>query len=251
MASAVSEPDRTGTAHELDFWEGWLRERGGAWPEDYVARIDPERRLDPAVESLIDRPLGAEVRILDVGAGPLSVLGRHSARYEVDLVAVDALAQHYDALLARYGVQPPVRTLACCGEEVFAAFGEQAFDLVFSRNALDHMQDPLRALTAMLRTAKLGATLRVQVYECEGERENYVGMHQWNLLAGSGRLELFPRERTQALDLVPILREAGEVDVASSEGFITLTVRRHNPDLAHWPLSQQRTQMTAAAGPPA
>jgi hypothetical protein len=221
----------------LDFWDTWLRQKGGAWPEDFIARTDPERSLDIAVEALIARPAGSRVRILDVGAGPLSVLGRRSARYEVDLVAVDALAEHYDLLLDRHCVEPPVRTRACRGEDVYAAFGEQVFDLVFCRNALDHMQDPLQALTAMLRTAKLGSSVRVQVFECEGERENYVGMHQWNVLAERGRLELFGPERARALDLAPVLGEAGEVDIVSSDGFITVTVRRSNPRLGHWPVA--------------
>ena len=63
---------RAGLNFETDFWDDYFRTRGGRWPEDYRRRLDPSTPLDPMHRPFIDRLKPTDVRILDVGAGPLT-----------------------------------------------------------------------------------------------------------------------------------------------------------------------------------
>src|SRR4051794_5126905 len=99
---------------EVEFWREWLRSGGLDWPWSYRERLDPDTPL--AEPLILDRLSGDAVRILDVGAGPLTSLGRRHPSSSIEVVAVDPLAARYDELLAEAGVVPPVRTLPCRGE---------------------------------------------------------------------------------------------------------------------------------------
>ena len=66
----------TGIDDEVRFWEQWIDSRGGEWPDDFRQRLDPEAE----VEEYLPLSVGAEalprLRILDVGSGPLTKLGK-------------------------------------------------------------------------------------------------------------------------------------------------------------------------------
>ena len=61
---------------ELDHWRRYLTTQGDEWPDEYRTRLDPQAPLADELTALIDVPDGAPVRILDVGAGPLTILGK-------------------------------------------------------------------------------------------------------------------------------------------------------------------------------
>lgn len=95
---------------ELQFWQDWFATKGSHWPDDYAARLDPDTQLWPDLCDLL--PEG-NARILDVGAGPMTILGKKCPGREVSITAVDALTPAYDVLIREAGVNPPVRTLHC------------------------------------------------------------------------------------------------------------------------------------------
>lgn len=193
---------------KLDAVQRW--QRGSTfevahWDEDWLADARRNGLLDadaPLNDALVVRVVddvvpGQEVvRILDVGAGPLTPLGKVHPRRRIAITATDALAAEYDALLARAGVEPPVRTVLAEGEKIADTFGPESFDLVHCGNALDHHYDPMRALEQMfIVTAKSGAVV-LNHFPDEGEHERYLGMHQWNISERDGHLVIWNRSET-------------------------------------------------------
>jgi hypothetical protein len=82
-----------GVEHELDFWTRWFESEGLHWPDDYRRRLDPEAPLEEElVADRLDALPGDTVAILDVGAGPLTFLGKRHPRKALELTPIDALA---------------------------------------------------------------------------------------------------------------------------------------------------------------
>jgi SAM-dependent methyltransferase len=184
--AALGEPSldtgQTMADDELQYWQGQFhayKQSGDA----YVDRLlNPQTPLDPRLERLIADTLpaaGATARILDVGCGPLSVLGKR-ASFPIELVGVDPLADDYKALLARAGLEPPHRSVAGMGETLDELFEPESFDFIYSRNALDHCENPMRVISNMMRLARAGAKILILVNQNEAENAAYSGFHRWN-----------------------------------------------------------------------
>ena len=139
---------------EVRFWRRFLTTGGSEWPDEYAFRCDPDAELQEHVKAVIDLPAGAVARILDVGARPLTYLGKRWEGRTVEITAVDALADEYDRLLDEVGIEPPVRTAKCDSEHLLDRFSPDSFDLAYARNALDHGYDPLGALSQMVTVVK-------------------------------------------------------------------------------------------------
>ena len=99
-----------GIAFELAFWDRFLRNQGDGWPEDYRRRLDPELPLQPAYVELLDQTPADPVRVLDVGAGPLTMFGKKHPRKTILLTATDALARAYDAAHPRAKGRGPAKS---------------------------------------------------------------------------------------------------------------------------------------------
>jgi SAM-dependent methyltransferase len=190
---------RSRLPEEVAFWDTWLRDRGEphyGW--DYDARVDPASPLDePIVVGLLDRVASRTVAILDVGAGPLTSLGKVSPGRTLEITPVDPLAKDYDVLLARHGIEAPVPTLPCQGERLNKRLGTERFDIAYARNSLDHGVDPPGIIESMVRAVKPGGFVVLRHLANEGEGEYYVGLHQWNFDADGSDLVVWnERERT-------------------------------------------------------
>ena len=179
---------RLGLRGEALWWRHYLERGGGEWRDDLLARLDPSTALaEPLITERLARLDRERVRILDVGAGPVTPLGKTYPGIELDITAVDPLGDRYAALLADAGLQAPVPTLACAGEEVAERFGPAAFDIAYSRNALDHSADPMTVIRAMLETVVPGGFVALRHYRCEGANTGYIDLHNWNFdLGGDG-----------------------------------------------------------------
>jgi SAM-dependent methyltransferase len=179
---------------EVQFWRNWLSTKGMYWPEDYRARFDPDRPLDGHLLPYVDRINADVVRILDVGSGPLTKLGKTHPSKRLEIVATDLLASHYDRLLAELGVVPPVRSVYADAERLVEQFGPDAFDIVHAQNCIDHTADPHRAIEQMVAVAKPGGYVVLYHAENEGQREQYNQLHQWNFTCEDGSFII--RDRT-------------------------------------------------------
>jgi hypothetical protein len=86
---------KQGITSESSFWDRWMQQRGGQWPEDFRNRFDPEAPLDPRIAA-VARDLGKrEVSILDVGSGPVPAIGYKLKDVVLRITAVDPLASIY------------------------------------------------------------------------------------------------------------------------------------------------------------
>jgi SAM-dependent methyltransferase len=184
---------------EVEFWSEFLRTQGGDYPADYRRRLDPIGQLtEPLILEAIDRTDADPIRILDVGAGPITVVGQRDPRdpaRKLEVVAVDPLAGEYARLMQRFRLNPPVRTQQLRGEDIADVFGSGAFDIVYARNALDHSVDPMAIIENMVRVVKPGGTIALRHYRREGEQERYEQLHQWNFDVQDGNLWLWSRRR--------------------------------------------------------
>jgi SAM-dependent methyltransferase len=190
----------TGAKLEIDFWGKWLQTRGWDWPDQFNLQIDADAEIDAFYGSLIDQLPDEPVRILDVGAGPLTTLGKRYKNRRIELHAVDPLADAYNTLLDRYGIVPPVRTVAGDGESLSQRYPPDYFSLVFARNAVDHAADPLLTIRNMITVCRPGGFVSLAHEENEGERQAYRGFHQWNFRIRGGKLVIEGRGRTNIVD---------------------------------------------------
>jgi len=211
--NATNEAWASGIQPELDFWDDWMRKKGGRkFGADYARRLDPNAPLQPLIEEMLLR--GRRVnqthfRLLDVGAGPLESCGfRISSQpgLSLEVVATDALADEYQRLLDKHGLHPPVRVQQILGEQLAYRLPRNSFDLVMSVNALDHTQDPLTVITQMIAVAKPGKPIFIRVYPNEAFNGGYTGFHRWNFAHVQGRLVLHSRYIDRVVDVRDELR---------------------------------------------
>ncbi len=168
-----------GVPSEVEFWDKYLEARGGTeWAGDFDRRLDPNLPLQPRPAALL--PKQAEIRILDVGAGPLTYLGKLHEGRPLHITAVDPLASDYAKVLARHGIEPLVRTQAGAAEELTSKFPPDSFDFVFARNCIDHSYDPFAAINEMIAVVKQGRYVLLEHRVNEGATEHYAGLHQWD-----------------------------------------------------------------------
>ena len=171
----------SGIPHELSFWMHWAKTRGAEWPAEFAARMNPATPLVPWLGEWASKAGLDHVRVLDVGAGPLTSMGYvPPPGVTMELIATDPLADAYTRIFDALGLARPVPTSFAMAEELSAFFPVDSFDLVHCRNALDHSFDPIRGLTEMLRVVKPGGQVMLFHNANEAESEGYTGFHQYN-----------------------------------------------------------------------
>jgi SAM-dependent methyltransferase len=176
---------------EAAFWRSWFAEAKFADAREarrsaIASAVFPRR----FVRSLGVKP-GETFRVLDVASGPLSDVPTKAQENPVERVCVDALADVYNSLLDQYGYDDVPRVLKIKAEELSAGLMQDRFHFVHIANALDHCKDPARALAEMYRVCRPGGLIRVVSIENEGVRQQYQGLHQWNLEADAESLWLW------------------------------------------------------------
>jgi SAM-dependent methyltransferase len=201
-----------------DAWKGALEGEVNFWRRNLETykrlsgRLDPHSQLQDEIAQYLDGPDGATLRILDVGAGPLTWLGKQHPRYRLEISAVDTLGREYGEVIDAVGVEPPVRTAACDSERLTDVLPKDHFDLAYARNTLDHSYEPVRAIREMIAVVKPGGVAVLEHAENEAEEERYMGLHQWNFQIENGRLVIWrPGARH---DVAAELADVAELEVA-------------------------------------
>ena len=64
----------SGIKSEVRYWDSYIQTKGLERPEIYQQKFDPDLPLQPRPAALL--PPQEKIHILDVGAGPLTYLGR-------------------------------------------------------------------------------------------------------------------------------------------------------------------------------
>jgi SAM-dependent methyltransferase len=168
---------------ELTYWDGWLRSRGYQWPTDFIERLDPDSTLQQHIGQFLS---SHNPRIVDVGAGPLTFLGKRWNGRPLQIVPVDPLAEQYADLLKEAGIQAPVPTTHAEAEKLSQQFGHDVFDLAYARNCLDHSYDPIESVRQMVTVTKPGGYVLLEHRLTEGFHVHYHGLHQWDFWIHKG-----------------------------------------------------------------
>lgn len=222
--SSRREKWEAGLPHEIAFWEDWLAGKT-RYAEDRALRLSSERPFPWWARPLIPgNP--KRIRVLDVGAGPVTALGNVWDDRQITIVPVDPLAEAYDRVLAKHGLTPPTRTIKGMGENLVEQFGRGAFDFAYACNCLDHAVDPIECYRQMLAVLKPACSL-VTFHEAnEAEHQAYEGLHQWNFRVQDGRLVVWNREGEW--DVVDACDDVESFDIEADRQYIKFTLTRES-----------------------
>jgi len=163
-------------ADELGYWR-WSLEQG-----NFRERLDPHTELQPELAELLRKCANAadEALVIDVGSGPLTTVGSKWT-HPLRVMAIDPLADQYNALMDELGVVPPVRPVRGSAERLLDLIVAESADLLVMNNALDHSFQPLQCVMNLVAAAKPGCFVYLNHFANEAERERYAGLHQWNI----------------------------------------------------------------------
>lgn len=197
---------------ELDYWRDTMRSP----PADFLDRLDPQRPFRD-LEAVQHLARDGRLRVLDVGAGPLTVLGYTHPACRIELFATDPLAHAYVQLLREAGHAAPVLPLRIEAERLGEVFAEGYFDCAYAFNSLDHCHDPRHALAQMLSVVREGGVVTLVHLEHAGRKEDYAGLHQWDFYAEDGRAWLASRDRSVVQDLAEFAEGRAQLIVCESD----------------------------------
>ena len=142
-------------------------------------RLNPKRKLRKDVRPYLPKDQ-KNLRLLDVGAGPITRLGYKWGERKIDIEALDVNGDLYREMFQKHQVTPPVITKTSEAEKVDELYEEDSFHFAFSRNALDHCYDPIKAIQNMVKLIKPGCYVLLLHRRNEGHSQGYRGAHLWN-----------------------------------------------------------------------
>lgn len=144
------------------------------------------RPLQDHVRERIPLPADKVVRILEVGSGPMTIIGNTWEGVQVELYPTDPLADEYARLLREYEITPPNPTTKAFGEELAKRFDANFFDYAQAHNCLDHSLNPMVCIEQMLAVVKPGCCVDLWHYLDEASFREQRGLHQWNFHVVAG-----------------------------------------------------------------
>ena len=120
-----------------------------------------------------------EVSIADIGAGMFSTTGSTWPGVEVEVWPSDELAEEYMEVLKKFKITPlfPIEQQ----NMEYLSYADNAFDIVHCVNALDHVENPDKAIKEMYRICKPGGWIYMRHYFNTANKQKYRGMHHWNI----------------------------------------------------------------------
>ncbi|MEW6126846.1 MAG: glycosyltransferase [Acidobacteriota bacterium] len=224
---------------EVDFWRQYVNTGGLQWQSDFKFRTDPQAVLQEAV--IIDylRETDHEsIAILDVGAGPLTTLGKIYPGKILHITAVDPLAQVYRQILKDAGIAPPVETVAGEAETILAQFDAKSFDIAFARNALDSSYDPILAIQNMFAVVKENGCVLLKHKINQAEQFDYRGSQQWNFSIKQGRFVIW--DRTAEYDIAELLGDRADLDAYEEGEWVTCAITKLSESAVELKKTQRR-----------
>ncbi len=213
-----------GLFRELFFWMRWLLLNKVRNPENFKRLLNPGLQISEFHRQFIDDLPEQRVRILEVGAGPMSNIGKRHPDKELELVPTDILANQYAKILSLFNVNPPFKTIYANVEKLEEKFEENSFDFVVANNAIDHCEDPVRAIVQMLFVVKPQHYVLLRHAEKEGERKNYSGIHWWNFGFDGNSPILFNKH--YSVDISMIAEFWGTLKVFPEERHVVFAIHK-------------------------
>jgi len=231
VVASTRQDWQKGWPEELSFWEEWIATAGGRWHDEFQMRADSQSTLQDIFVEYLDRSRSRH-RLLDVGAGPLTMINKRCEFAELEIHAVDPLADGYSRLLRKHGIEPPVKTKRLDGEELTHKYGRDFFDVSYSRNAIDHAYDPMRIIAEMIAVTKEQGHVILQMGVHVGSHNQWRGLHQWDFWLQENRL-LLRGQAGPEIDVTAVLKDSGDLVRATVENTMMTVVFRKKPRPTH------------------
>jgi hypothetical protein len=124
---------------EFYFWDNFLSKKHPILIKFERKKFFPEYLLEIIIEL---KKTKSKISLLEVGSGPLSNLVWGVDQNLFQIIAIDPLADIYDKLMKKYALNYPIKPIKGNGEKLLKLFKTKKFDIVYSRNALDHTRSP-------------------------------------------------------------------------------------------------------------
>ncbi len=232
---------------EVKYWRRWALTEGLHWQDDFKMRFDPEAPVQDHVARIIDRIDKTKVEILDIGAGPATVLGKKHPSKQLVITPTDPLAREYAAILAECEKKPPIPTIYAEAESLREQLGARTFDIVHAQNSLDHSRDPLTGIEEMLATTRPGGFIILLHEENEGSNELYYALHKWDFRCEEGRFIVAgPGPNGPRRDVTEMIGDRGEVECSMHDGEVLVVIHKAQKQKSN---SRSKTAMDAVGGP--
>lgn len=124
-------------------------------------------------------PETKEVDVLDVGAGPVCIIGKEHPTKDIEITAIDNNAcEYHDELIWGKGYRTPLTFVYQMDMEELV-YKDNAFDIVHCINALDHTPNLEKAVSEMKRVCKPGGYIYMR--HGLGQKKRFGGHHYWNM----------------------------------------------------------------------
>jgi len=219
MTSELFQSYFDGLQLEEKFWKDWFLNKGGEWPQDYEDRTSvskkPPEVLISQVHDCIKKNDLQSINVCDVGSGPISVASNILEFTSVPgtFLAFDPLARAYSRMLQEHSldqIQKPIFSLA----ENFPR--QTLFDVIYSRNAIDHSFDAPRSVLSLASALKIGGRLVLNHFENEASYEKYDGIHHWNFESVENSFHIW--SRSERLNISSLLGESFNTIIETTPG---------------------------------
>ena len=220
---------RSNLDEEVRFWRS-LFDRSCP-NQDFVGRFHERVACDrpfPAyLAALVSQASGDVVRVLDVGAGPMTQIGTLHKTKRIEVTAIDPLAEEYARLFEEFNIVPRIRTRPGSAERLTDLFSEDSFDLVYCRNALDHSHDALLGIRQMIEVCKPDSYCWLNHAANEGRNQGYRGLHQWDFRPeGSSDLAIYGKIQDRTVFLAEELGDSATVHAERGQKWCTARIRK-------------------------
>lgn len=182
----------TGLRSERIYWYYILLRRHGYRESKRLNKKVRKEIFPKELLSFVKKP---KAKVLELGSGPLSDLAWGVEEGLIEVVAIDVLAKEYNEMLRNRKIDYPIRPTPGTGENL--SFEKKSFDIVYSRNALDHMIDPKRCVRNMVKVLKKNGFLYIRGNVKVGSKVHWRGLHQHDLVAARRHLIHYNQERKQ------------------------------------------------------
>ncbi|QQR86671.1 MAG: hypothetical protein IPJ76_00155 [Flavobacteriales bacterium] len=222
---------KVGMRDEVHFWDNhmkqhYVRKADGTLSPEADFRLSRTTELQPQFAALLQHLPQGPLRLIDVGSGPFSLLGKTLPGRDLEIVAVDPLAKVYAQLMDKHGIIAPLMPKECDGERLTTMFDPGSFHLAHANNCLDHAYDPIAAIEQMFQLVKPGCSvyLRHEVDVAVGA--DYVGMHQWNFRNEGGKFWISNKNRQVNVCMDEHFAGRGELSLSYSGHMMVNIIRK-------------------------
>lgn len=152
---------------------------------------------------------GSRLAALDVGCGAVSRLRWGALRGLLHITGIDPLSSIYEILLAHHGLDrlrhiKVDHSITAGAEDLHRHVANESIDFAYCCNALDHVEDPRVVIERISQTLRPGALFALEFATCEGTRQQWQQLHQFDLFLDTDSGELMCQKSDGHLDkLVP------------------------------------------------